>query len=65
MPNNPMTTIRKPGRPRVIDPATVKRLRESPERFTWKEIADRLQVSESSVIRVYRPFRRKGISAEI
>lgn len=51
---------RKPGRPRIIDPATVKRLRESPERFTWKEIADRLQVSESSVIRVYRPFRRKA-----
>lgn len=60
MPDN--TTRSKAGRPRIINPETVKRLRESPERFTWKEIAEKLQVSESSVIRVFRPFRRKKVS---
>ena len=48
----------KAGRPRVIDPEQVAALRRAPERFTWKEIAVKLGVSESSVIRVFRPFRR-------
>ena len=54
---------RKPGRPRKIFPEDVATLRAAPERFTWKEIAAKLRVSESSVIRVFRPYRRKGISS--
>lgn len=52
---------RKAGRPRVIDAATVARLRADPAGFTWKQIAERLRVAESSVIRVYREYRNAKV----
>jgi hypothetical protein len=48
----------KRGRPVSIDAEIVAALRRDPERFTWKQIADKIGISESSAIRVYQQWKR-------
>lgn len=42
------------GRRSMIDPARVIALRRDPERYTWKQIAEMLEVSEDTAMRAFK-----------
>lgn len=58
----PRATTPRPGRPATTDAARVIALREDPQRYTWRQIAEMMGVSQGTAIRVYR--KSKGLRVE-